>query len=111
MNGVETPASEYNSKRETIQMPDPTPKPAPVLPATPSSPANPAPPAAQRGPTINIGDEFGTAERNLPPVKVLLLATVGILIIVGIYSFFQRARPQGDGSLDNVAVVEPCWSR
>jgi hypothetical protein len=59
----------------------------------------------QRGPTINIGDEFGTAKRNLPPVKVLLLTTAGILIVVGIASFFQRAKPQGSGSLDNVAAV------
>jgi hypothetical protein len=28
-----------------------------------------------------------------------------ILIIVGIYSFFQRAKPQGGGSLDDVTAV------
>jgi hypothetical protein len=81
-------------------MPDKTP--------VPPSPAGP-PPAAQsvqRGPTIHIGDEFGTAKRNLPPVKVLLLAMAGILIVVGVYSFFQRAKPQGAGSLDGVAAVE-----
>jgi hypothetical protein len=87
-------------------MPDPNPNLTPVPAATPSAPANAAPPAAQRGPTINIGDEFGTAKRNLPPVKVLILATAGIIIIVGIYSFLQRAKPQGAGSLDNVAAVE-----
>jgi hypothetical protein len=72
--------------------------------ATPSAPANP-PPAAQRGPTIHIADEFGTAKRNLPPLKVLLLTTAVILIAVGIYSFFQRAKPQGGGSLDDVTAV------
>jgi hypothetical protein len=68
-----------------------------------------APPAhadAQRGPTINIADEFGTAKRNLPPVKILVFATVGILLLVGIFSFFQRAKPQGAGSLDNVIAVD-----
>jgi hypothetical protein len=68
-----------------------------------------APPAhadAQRGPTINIADEFGTAKRNLPPVKILVFATVGILLLVGIFSFFQRAKPQGAGSLDNVVAVD-----
>ena len=60
----------------------------------------------QTGPTIDIGDEFGTARRNLPPVKILMLATAGILIIVGIASFFQRAKPQGAGSLDNIAAVD-----
>jgi hypothetical protein len=70
------------------------------------APVPPPAPAPQRGPTINIADEFGTAKRNLPPVKPLLLTMAGILVIVGIVSFFQRAKPQGAGSLDNVAAVE-----
>ena len=86
-------------------MPDQTPNPASVSPATSSTSAGATPPAPQRGPTINIADEFGTAKRNLPPVKVLLLATAGVLVIAGIASFFQRAKPQGAGSLDNVTVV------
>jgi hypothetical protein len=84
-------------------MPDQTPNSSPN-PQTPPS-ANPQPPP-QRGPTIHISDEFGTAKRNLPPVKVLILATAGVLIIVGIASFFQRAKPQGAGSLDNIAAVD-----
>jgi len=63
-------------------------------------------PAPQRGPTINIGDEFGTAKRNLPPVKPLLLTMAGILVIVGVVSFLQRAQPQGAGSLDDVTAIE-----
>jgi hypothetical protein len=87
-------------------MTDQTPDPDSILPAAPSTPADATPAASQPGPTIHIADEFGTRERNLPPVKVLLLATAGILIIVGIYSFIQRAKPQGGGSLDNVAAVD-----
>ena len=75
-------------------------------PATPPSPAAPTPPTGQPGPTIHIGDEFGTAKRNLPPMKILLITTAGILIVAGIASFFQRAKPQGAGSLDNVVAVE-----
>jgi len=86
-------------------MPDQIPNPAPDLPPTPSAAIDKAP-AAQSGPTIHIGDEFGTAKRNLPPVKILLIATAGILIIVGIFSFLQRAKPQGAGSLDNVTAVD-----
>jgi hypothetical protein len=85
-------------------MPDQPPNPAP--PPPPSAPATPAAPGLQRGPTINIADEFGTAKRNLPPVKPLLLTTAGILIIVAIFSFLQRAKPQGAGSLDTVTAVE-----
>jgi hypothetical protein len=85
-------------------MPDPIPNPAPVPSATPSA-APDATPRTQRGPTIHIADEFGTAKRNLPPVKVLLMATAGVLILVGIAAFFQRAKPQGAGSLDDVTAV------
>ncbi len=80
--------------------------PAPNPQITPNPSGESTPPIAQRGPTINIGDEFGTAKRNLPPVKILLMATAGVLIIVGIASFFQRAKPQGAGSLDNVVAVD-----
>jgi|ERR1022692_4318446 hypothetical protein len=86
-------------------MPDQT-SPAPVLPTDPNAPADATPPAPQRGPTINIADEFGTAKRNLPPAKILLLTMAGVLIIVGIASFLQRAKPQAAGSLDNVTAVE-----
>jgi hypothetical protein len=59
-----------------------------------------------KGPTINIADEFGTAKRNLPPAKPLLITTAVVLIIVAIVAFFERAKPQGSGSLDNVAAVD-----
>jgi hypothetical protein len=86
-------------------MPDQVPNPG-TNPPTVSSTQPSAAPAVQSGPTIHIADEFGTAKRNLPPAKVLLLATAAILVIVGIYSFFQRAKPQGAGSLDNIAAVD-----
>lgn len=86
-------------------MPDQVPNPGTNPPVAPGTLPNAVPPV-QSGPTIHIADEFGTAKRNLPPVKVLLLATAAILVIVGIYSFFQRAKPQGAGSLDNIAAVD-----
>lgn len=61
---------------------------------------------ATAGPTIHIGDEFGTAKRNLPPAKMLVITTAVILIIVGVTAFFQRAKPQGAGALDNVTAVD-----
>lgn len=79
-------------------MPDPTPDPTPALP--------PQPPAAPAGPTINIGEEFGTAKKNLPPVKMVLIAIGLVLVAVVIASFLKRAKPQATGSLDNVVAVE-----
>jgi len=87
-------------------MPDQTPNPAPAPPPPPSAPADVPPTSPQRGPTINIADEFGTAKRNLPPLKPLLLTAAGILVIVGVVSFLQRAKPQGAGTLDGVTAVE-----
>jgi hypothetical protein len=80
-------------------------KPSAATP-TPSAPAKGATTNIQRGPTIHIADEFGTAKRNLPPAKVLLSALAGVLVIAGIFAFFQRAKPQAAGSLDNVTAVQ-----
>jgi len=78
-------------------MPDqPSAPPPPPLPA-------PAPPA---GPTINIGEEYGTAKKNLPPAKIVIPAVVAVAIIVLIASFIKRAKPQASGSLDNVVAVD-----
>jgi hypothetical protein len=95
-------------------MPDQTANPAPDSQGTPTQ-ATPGVPevlptsqsaSTQSGPTIHIGDEFGTAKRNLPPVSILVTATIGILIVVGIFSFLQRAKPQAAGSLDSVTAVQ-----
>lgn len=76
---------------------------APTPPATPPAAT---PPPAPSGPTINIGEEYGTAKKNLPPAKVVIPAVVAVLIVVAIASFVKRAKPQASGSLDNVVAVE-----
>lgn len=79
----------------------------PTTPAPSTSPQpNPKADAATtpKGPTINIGEEFGTAKKNLPPAKIVLIAIGAVLVVVFIASFFKRAQPQGKGSLDNVTA-------
>ena len=78
-------------------MPDQTPAPPPQTPPPPAPPA---------GPTINIGEEYGTAKKNLPPAKIVLIAVGGVLVVVLIASFLKRAKPQASGALDNVVAVE-----
>lgn len=77
----------------------------PVPPTKPGAPQAAAP-AGPAGPTIHIGEEYGTAKKNLPPAKIVVLAVAAVLLVVLIASFLKRAKPQASGSLDNVAAVE-----
>jgi hypothetical protein len=76
------------------------------VPVPPTSTQAPAPAATPAGPTINIGEEYGTAKKNLPPAKIVLIAVGAVLVIVLIASFVKRAKPQASGTLDNVAAVQ-----
>src|ERR1017187_9803077 len=55
---------------------------------------------------FHIGDEFGTAKRNLPPAGIVLICIAAVAIIVGIFAFTERPKPQGAGSIDLVAAAE-----
>ena len=74
----------------------------------PGKPANtvPAQSQAASGPTINIGEEYGTAKKNLPPAGIVMIAIVAVAIVIAIAVFVKRAKPQASGTLDNVAAVE-----
>ena len=84
-------------------MPDETPTTPPQTDAV-QEPSNPQPPLVPI--PFDISAEFGTAKRNLPPAKIVGIALACVLVIVGIYSLTHRAKPQGTGSVDNVASVE-----
>lgn len=85
-------------------MADDQPIPNPPSPTPPESTA-PAQASSQPGPTINIGEEFGTAKRNLPPPKVLGIGLALILMVSAIIVFTQ-SRPSSSGSIDDVNAVE-----
>jgi hypothetical protein len=72
----------------------------------PVPPATPTPTPAEPVTEFNIGDEFGTAKRNLPPARIVLICIAAVALIVGIFAFKQRAKPQGAGSIDFVTAVE-----
>ena len=55
---------------------------------------------------FRIGDEFGTAKRNLPPARIVLISIVAVAVVVGIIAFVQRAKPQGAGSINFVSAVD-----
>jgi hypothetical protein len=93
--------------------PESVPPPAqPVAPQTPSAPGTPqaaTTPAAASSASVtdfHIGEEFGTAKRNLPPARIVAICVVGIAILLGIIAFVERAKPQGGGAISNVAAAE-----
>jgi hypothetical protein len=75
---------------------DPTPNPPVASPATTAEPIS----------EFHIGDEFGTAKRNLPPASIVLICIGAVAIILGILAFIQRPKPQGAGSIDLVSAAE-----
>jgi hypothetical protein len=91
-------------------MPDETPQ--PPVPPTPNEPAqvlpSGKPPALDLGPGvgINVTQDMATAERKLPPAKIVLIAIAALAVVAAIYGFVGRAQPQGAGSIDNIAAVE-----
>ena len=75
-------------------------------PVPPPQPAAPSEPILQPKTEFHIGDEFGTAKRNLPPAGIVLICIAAVAVIVGIFAFTERPKPQGAGSIDFVAAAE-----
>ncbi len=71
-------------------------RPVPPLPPPPPEPIT----------EFHIGDEFGTAKRNLPPAGIVVICIAAVAVIVGIFAFKERPKPQGAGSIDFVAAAE-----
>ncbi|HXW92740.1 MAG TPA: hypothetical protein VEK33_19485 [Terriglobales bacterium] len=56
--------------------------------------------------SFRIGEEFGTAKKNLPPTRIVLIG-VGIVVVVGaVLAFLQRPQSSATGSIDQMASVE-----
>lgn len=82
--------------------------PAPPPPASPdpgSPPANPSPAVSDSPTDFYIGEEYGTARKNLPPAGIVAICIVVVAIVVSIYAFTHRARPHSSGTIDDVVVV------
>jgi hypothetical protein len=55
---------------------------------------------------FRIGEEFGTAKKNLPPVKIILIGVAVIAVVATIASLVQRPHSATTGSIDDVVSVE-----
>jgi hypothetical protein len=79
------------------------PSPAPVSNPVSSPVGNPVSSSVT---DFRIGEEFGTAKRNLPPAGMVLICIAAVAVVVGIFAFTERAKPQGAGSIDFVAAAD-----
>jgi hypothetical protein len=79
-------------------MPDEIPSPPPV-----PAPASAAP---QTGTQFRIGEEFGTAKKNLPPVKIVAIGVGMVAVVAIILALAQRPQSATTGSIDDVVSVE-----
>jgi hypothetical protein len=74
---------------------------------TPGQPVTPPQPSVSEPATeFHIGEEFGTAKRTLPPAGIVLICIAAVAVILGIFAFTERPRPQGAGSIDFVSAAE-----
>jgi len=73
-------------------------QPAPVS-QTPSAPSEAPIP-------FHIGEEFGTAKKNLPSLKIVGIAVATIVVIAAIFAFVQRPQSSTTGSIDDMVSVE-----
>jgi hypothetical protein len=79
-------------------MPEETPLPS-AANAQASKPSAP-------GTSFRIGEEFGTAKKNLPPARIVLIG-VGIVLLVGaILAVLERPQSSAAGSIDQMVSVE-----
>jgi hypothetical protein len=79
-------------------MPEDTPsQPAPVSQA-PAAPSQPIP--------FHIGEEFGTAKKNLPSLKIVGIAVTAVAVIAAVFAFVQRPQSATTGSVDDLVSVE-----
>lgn len=81
-------------------MPADTPSPQPA----PPSASTPAP--SESGTPFHIGEEFGTAKKNLPSLKIVLISVAVIALIAAVASFVQRPVSATTGSIDDLVSVD-----
>jgi hypothetical protein len=77
----------------------------PVQPPAPDAAAPEAPSAPISATGFNIGEEYGTARKNLPPAGIVAICVAVVVIIAGIYSLSHRAHPLSSGTVDDVVAV------
>jgi len=73
---------------------------------TPSTPPPPKVTPTQSRTDFRIDEEFGTAKKNLPPMKIIGIGIAIIVVLWAIAAFVQRPRPSATGAIDEVVSAE-----
>jgi hypothetical protein len=88
-----------------MSSPTPTPPPPSETPSTAGEPTE----VQQAGPNqqtdFDIGEEYGTARKNLPPAGIVAICIAVVLVIVAAYSLTHRAHALSSGTIDDVVPV------
>jgi len=75
--------------------------------AAASETGKPAEASAEKASTdFNIAEEFGTAKKNLPPVKILAIAVGAVAIVAIVMALLQRPTSAATGALGDITSVE-----
>src|SRR5690348_3589668 len=83
-------------------MPEDRPSSQTAPPGTPGPQATPTEPGQQ----FHIGEEFGTAKKNLPPLTIVLIGVAAVVVVALIVAFIQRPHSLATGTIDDVVSVE-----
>ncbi len=77
-----------------------------------SSPSSTPPPPAPEPPStpneqtdFNIGEEYGTARKSLPPAGIVAICLVVVVAIAALWALTHRAHAQATGAIDDVVSV------
>ena len=71
-----------------------TPPPPPAAPSTPDRPTD-----------FYIGEEYGTARKNLPPAKIVAISLAVVAAIAAVYALTHRAHARSTGTIDEVVAI------
>lgn len=74
-------------------------------PPTPSVPVSDATSPTNQQTDFDIGEEYGTAKKNLPPAGIVAICIAIVAVIAAAYSLTHRAHALSSGSIDEVVAV------
>lgn len=80
-------------------MSSPSPTPPPPVPGTSSEPST------QPQTPFEIGEEYGTARKSLPPAGIVAICMVALIVIAASYALTHRAHPNSTGSINDIVSV------